>query len=431
MRRVGVMGGTFDPIHLGHLVCAEMAREACELDEVLFVVAGNPHFKQGQQIAPIHDRIEMVQAAIKDEAAFSLSLLEADQAGITYTVDTLKALVDADPTCRYSFIMGTDSLLTLPQWKDAETIARLCDVICVTRPGYEVNQAVLQDLSASGFEVTLVEAPLLDISSSEIRMRVAASRSIRYLVPDEVRILIDRTGLYRSSRIESPDGRDCVRIEGDALSDAYFKSMRKAVSKRVSKKRFKHIEGVSDTASALAKTYGCDEAKARLAGILHDWDKGLDNDEIRQKVRELGLEGKIGSWVVANMPQVVHGPTAAAELARDHPEIPADVIAAIDKHTTAACEMSDLDKILYIADALEPTRTFAEVRRLRDMIGTASLDELYSEVYRFWVRALIDKGCLLHPDTLAIWNDLAYPTAHERLLAWERKCKEKKHEHDI
>lgn len=213
----------------------------------------------------------------------------------------------------------------------------------------------------------------------------------------------------------------------DPLGDAFYEQMRAQARERVPKKRFCHMQGVADTAVQLARTYGADPAQARLAGILHDWDKGLDNDQIRQKVRDLALEEEVGAWVVENMPQVVHGPTAAAELARSFPQIPIAVIEAIRKHTTASLEMSDLDEIVYIADALEPSRAFAEVEGLRGLIGKVSLDELYFEVYRFWVAALVGKGCLLHPNTLEIWNGLAYPQAHERLMAYEKRCKEKQH----
>lgn len=213
----------------------------------------------------------------------------------------------------------------------------------------------------------------------------------------------------------------------DALSDAYYEQMRAQAKERVSKKRFQHMKGVAKTAEHLAELYGADPAAARLAGILHDWDKDLDNDQIRQKVADLGLEDHVGAWVVENMPQVVHGPTAAAELARKHPEIPADVIQAIDKHTTAALQMTDLDKIIYIADALEPTRSFEKADDLRALMGKVSLDELYLEVYRFWIEALIGMGAMLHPDTLSIWNEMAYPKAHARLLAYEKRCKEKAH----
>ncbi len=214
---------------------------------------------------------------------------------------------------------------------------------------------------------------------------------------------------------------------GISSAEPLYERMRALAKERVSKKRFKHMEGVAGTAERLARSYGADPHLARLAGILHDWDKDLDNDQIRVKVHEMGIQGEVGEWVVRNMPQVLHGPTAAAELERSFPDIPAEAISAIRKHTIASREMSDLDKIIYIADALEPGRRFDEVQELRSMMGKASLDELYYEVYRFWIQALVDKGCLLHPDTLAIWNDLAYPQAHERLLAYERRCKEKEH----
>lgn len=214
---------------------------------------------------------------------------------------------------------------------------------------------------------------------------------------------------------------------GNPSDASSYERMSALAKERVSKKRFKHMEGVAQTAEQLARFYGTDPGRARLAGILHDWDKDLDNDQIRDKVHALGIQGEVGEWVVCNMPQVLHGPTAAAELERRFPGIPSEVISAIRKHTIASREMSDLDKIIYIADALEPGRRFDAVRKLRGMMGVASLDELYFEVYRFWIQALVGKGCLLHPDTLMIWNGLAYPRAHERLLAYEKRNEEKEH----
>lgn len=212
----------------------------------------------------------------------------------------------------------------------------------------------------------------------------------------------------------------------DPLSDAYFRQMFEQARTRVSKKRFAHMEGVSDTAVRLARVYGVDEREARLAGILHDWDKGLDNDEIRAKAHDLSLEDHIGRWVIEHMPQVMHGATAAAELARTHPELPASVLSAIDKHTIASVEMSDLDKVIYIADALEPTRSFEEAPALRGLIGNVSLDELYFKVYQFWTEALVRSEGLLHPDTFAIWNEMVMPKAQARLARYEEKCRRKK-----
>jgi|GluameStandDraft_1065615.scaffolds.fasta_scaffold45127_2 nicotinate-nucleotide adenylyltransferase len=197
MAHVGVMGGTFDPIHLGHLVCAEMARDACGLDEVLFVVAGNPHFKQGISLAPAKDRLAMVQRAIEGNDAFAVSDREVIRAGITYTVDTLEELHEEQPDAELSFILGADSLLTLSTWKDAARIAQLARIVCLARPGYRIDEDLLTSLSDQGFLVEAVRAPLLDISSSDIRARVRSGKTIRYLVPDGVAGHIRAQGLYR------------------------------------------------------------------------------------------------------------------------------------------------------------------------------------------------------------------------------------------
>ncbi len=200
MRRVGIMGGTFDPIHMGHLSCAEMARDACALDEVLFVTAGNPNFKQDRRIAPAKERHAMVELAVQGNAAFSASDAEVEGAEVAYTADTLARLSGERPDAELFFIMGTDSLMTLAHWKRASRIAELACIICVSRPGFMPDGTVLSSLEEMGFRIKMVEAPLLDISSSQIRARVARGETVRYLVPDQVHGYLQATGLYRKER---------------------------------------------------------------------------------------------------------------------------------------------------------------------------------------------------------------------------------------
>ena len=207
-----------------------------------------------------------------------------------------------------------------------------------------------------------------------------------------------------NGRTEADIAKDLAGI--DPLSDEFLAAMHEELKGRVSKKRLRHIEGVADTAEEIAQAYGKDRRKARLAGLLHDWDKGMDNDEIAERVYELGIEDEIGQWTIDNMPEVIHGISASHALGVSFPEIPDDVINAIRVHTTASVDMSDLDKILYIADAIEPGRSFDSLPDLRAMIGTSSLDDLYFEVYQFWTKALISKGRALYPDTIRIWNDM-------------------------
>lgn len=195
------------------------------------------------------------------------------------------------------------------------------------------------------------------------------------------------------------------RDDGAAgLTDAFLAAREAELAGRVSPRRLEHIRGVAATARRLARTYGVDERKAYAAGLLHDWDKGLDDAGIRQRVRDLGLEEAIGPWVVENMPQVLHGPTAAADLGRRFPEIPADVLRAIERHTVAAEDMGPLDMVLYVADALEPGRQFGRIDELRAAEGAVDLEELFFLTYEYWVYLLLERRRMMHPDTIHIWN---------------------------
>ncbi len=191
------------------------------------------------------------------------------------------------------------------------------------------------------------------------------------------------------------------------LSDEFLAEMTLKVRERVSEERFEHIVSVSKTAEHIAATYGSDEKKARLAGILHDWDKGLNNKAIREKCEKYDITGEVGEWTIAHMPQLLHGPTAAAEFKSRFRRFPKDVINAIRVHTTADIEMSNLDMIIYVADAIEPTRQYPELEELTEMVGSASLFELYRSVYRYWTIKLIERNKVLHPKTIDIWNNLA------------------------
>lgn len=193
----------------------------------------------------------------------------------------------------------------------------------------------------------------------------------------------------------------------DVLSVGFFNKRCAEIEGRVSPKRLKHIEGVSATAAKLANIYGVNVRKARLAGLLHDWDKGYRDEAIRARAHELGVDVEVGSWVVEHMPEVLHGPTAAAALSRDFPGIPDDVLDAIRFHTVARMEMTDLDKIIYIADAIEPSRKFDAADEMRSLVGKVTLNELYYRVYKFWTLSLVERDFVLHPNTIAIWNSIA------------------------
>lgn len=194
--RLGIMGGTFDPIHLGHLVCAEQARDQFDLDAVVFVPTGRPAWKQDRYVSDVTDRLAMLRIAIAGNDAFDVSRIEADRPGVTYTVDTLQELHDHYPgNVDLFFITGTDAIGQIAAWRDHERIARLASFIAASRPGYDVDEAKRAN-EASGFDINYFEVPALAISSTDLRERVRAGRSVRYLVPKGVEDYIAGHGLY-------------------------------------------------------------------------------------------------------------------------------------------------------------------------------------------------------------------------------------------
>lgn len=197
VRHLGIMGGTFDPIHFGHLACAQFAQEAVGMDAVLFMPACIPTFKQHKHIASAAARFQMVELAIFDNERFYVSSLEIERSGITYTIDTIRELRSQLPEdVRISFIIGSDAILLLGGWKDVRELAQLVDFVCVGRPGNTIDDEAAARFQELGIEVHLVSAPLLDISSTEIRARVQEKRAIRYLTPLAVCDYIEARGLY-------------------------------------------------------------------------------------------------------------------------------------------------------------------------------------------------------------------------------------------
>lgn len=195
-----------------------------------------------------------------------------------------------------------------------------------------------------------------------------------------------------------PEGRP---VE-DALSEDFFAAREAELRGRVSAKRFAHVQGVVAMAERLARTYGVDVARARLAALLHDWDKGYDDEGVRERARDVGAQ--VDPWLVEHMPRLLHGPTAARALGRAFPSIPEDVLLAIDRHTTGSTDMSALDMVLYVADALEEGRQFGRVAELRGRIGQESLEKLFVDVLAYWTILIIEQGRPLHPDTVNVWN---------------------------
>jgi nicotinate-nucleotide adenylyltransferase len=200
--RIGVFGGTFDPVHLGHLIMAEQCREQARLDQVWFVPAARPPHKSEADITPFERRAEMLSLAIAGQSAFHLNDLEKNRPGPSFTVETLAELTRDHPGNEYSWILGSDSLNDLPLWREPRRILELSGLLIVGRPGHPVwgeeqLRSALKLEPAAALRVMVIESPLIDIASRDLRRRAAAGRSLRYLVPRAVECYIEQHKLYR------------------------------------------------------------------------------------------------------------------------------------------------------------------------------------------------------------------------------------------
>ena len=197
VRKIGVMGGTFDPIHNGHLIAASEAAHRFELDEVIFVPTGQPWQKSDRTVSRAEDRYLMTVIATASNPAFTVSRLEIDHPGSTYTVDTLRRLrAELEDGTRLYFIIGADAVLQLLTWKEPDQVLAQAEFIATTRPGFDLDRLVSQ-VPAAADRIHRMEIPALAISASDIRARVARGAPIHYLVPDGVARYIHKHGLYR------------------------------------------------------------------------------------------------------------------------------------------------------------------------------------------------------------------------------------------
>jgi nicotinate-nucleotide adenylyltransferase len=191
--RIGVFGGTFDPVHLGHLIFAEQAREQARLDRVLFVPAARPPHKLAQPMTPFVRRSEMLALATAGQPAFRVDELEKDRPGPSYTADTLADLKAREGGAELFLLLGSDCLPDLAGWHEPQRIFELATILVMARPGWAIESA------SSIPKIQKIDAPLVDISSRDLRQRVAAARTIRYLVPAAVDAYIASHRLYQAT----------------------------------------------------------------------------------------------------------------------------------------------------------------------------------------------------------------------------------------
>ncbi|MPM16110.1 nicotinate-nucleotide adenylyltransferase [bioreactor metagenome] len=386
--RIGIYGGTFDPPHLGHMEAASAAMDTLGLSKLFFIPARlPPHKMLSQDSAPPEQRLAMtalMAGGMGPPDRVRTLDLELNRPGLSYTSDTLEYLSAEYPKSELWLLMGSDMFGSLQTWHDPHKVMRLASIAAFARSETEngelfaIQGAFLNN--KFGAEICTIQLPkITDISSTSLRSSLREGKGKQYLWPAVYGYIL-RNGLYG---VKS----DLTRLSDEDLRAVSY-SMVKA-------KRIAHIRGTEETAAAMAKKWGADEEKARRAAILHDCTKYLT---LEQQLALCGRYHIVPDELERQTLKLLHAKTGAA-LARDmFGECP-DVVNAIRWHTTGKPGMTTLEKIIYLADYIEPTRDFPGVDTLR-AVAEESLDKGVKSGLAMTVEEMRALGTPVHHNTL-------------------------------
>lgn len=391
--KVGIYGGTFDPPHLGHMRAARAALGLLGLDELILIPAKQPpHKVLSEGSAPAEDRLAMTELmadGLLDERV-SVSRIELDREGKSYTADTLREIHEQRPEDELFLLMGTDMYLTFQDWYKPEEIAKLATLVPFARSGTDTGelfriQGEYLDRTLGARTVALELPEITELSSTQLRSGLAqGAYTDKLWLPVWGYIL--RHGLYGVER------------DLKHLSDS---DLRAASWSMVKARRFAHVKGCEEECVRLARRWGADERAARRAGILHDCTKYLEMEE------QLALCERYGIPLDAlerESVKLLHSKTGAAVAKYVYGESDA-VYDAIFYHTTGRAGMTLLGKILYVADYMEPNRDFPEVGELR-RLAYEDLDGAVALGAELAISEMVEKNREVHPNTLACYREM-------------------------
>ena len=350
MEKIGIYGGTYDPPHLGHIRAAQAAIDDLHLDRLLLIPASCSPGKTPAQ-AEDHHRLEMLRLAAGEK--MEVCDLELRRGGISYTVDTLTQLRAMYPDAELHLFVGSDAFLSLDSWKDPDGIFSLAEICVFCRGGKKEAQKLREQkeyLEQRGAVICLMDNPVTEISSSNLRRLLAFGCGKEFL-PESVCDYIRSNGLYNTRK---------------NWKNLPMEQLEQVVISLLNPNRVRHTLGCRDTAVELARRWGADETDAARAGILHDVTKALDGP---LQLTLCEAYGKMLSDFSRKYPKTLHALTGSLVAERVFGEN-SKVVEAIASHTTGKADMATLQKIIYVADYMEPCRDFPGVDKLRHLAFT-------------------------------------------------------------
>jgi len=366
--RIGILGGTFNPVHNAHVQMARIARDEAALDRVLLVVAADPPHKSVEGAVSANERFKMTSLAVEDEDRVDASDMELKRGGKSYTLLTLQELHAQYPEAKFFLIVGSDMLSDLPNWYQPENVLKLADILCVPRIGRNQNdEQMVRELNARyGARAAILSGRADMISSTEIRDRLEAGESVGGLLPEAVEQACYESGVYFPADV---------------------RALQEQCRAALSEKRYRHSVGAMRAAAKLSGLWNQDPGKARIAALLHDCAKCLDI--VTQEV----LSGDD-----VGIPAIYHSFAGAVIAKTEYGVTDEQILRAIRLHTTGDIGMTDFDATIYAADLIEPTRTFSCVEEYRKRVSSGP-DEFMRYALRRVAWFIGRSGDALHPAT--------------------------------
>ncbi len=383
MERIGIYGGTFNPPHIGHISAALQAVDALRLDKLLLIpdrIA--PHKQLPDGSANPEQRLQMLKIAAQMYPQLEVSDLEFQREGISYTYLTILELKEKYPDSELLLLMGTDMFLSFDKWKNPDTILQNATLGVLYR-GEKGEKAAIEakkrEMESKGAKIELVQNDVVTISSTDLR-RMLIFRCADDFLPDGVNAFIQMNNLYYT-------GVNYRHLSMDKLETA--------VKGLLKENRVAHVLGCRDTAVELARRWGADETDAARAALLHDITKALDGPLQLTLCKEYGI--LLGAFGRAN-PKTLHALTGSLVAQRIFGENEA-VVSAIRHHTTGKPNMNLLQKIIYVADYMEPNRDFPGVEKLRQLAFT-DIDAALKLGLEMTINMLKEQGREISPESM-------------------------------
>ena len=390
MKKMGLFGGTFDPIHKGHISMALRLAQKLELDGVVLMPTFVPPHKIKENMASAEHRLAMCRLAAEEYPRLCVSDLELQRGGASFTVDTLTALSEQYPDTQWHLLVGADMFTTLRTWHRFADIAQMAVLCTIAREGTDTDKLMeyAAALRADSIDCFVDVTPVEPYSSTQVRERITEGETAADLVGETVDAYIRANGLYRQAdgmQTQTPD-EQFIAIIRSRLSDY----------------RFRHSLCVAQEAKRLAERYGADADKAYTAGILHDIMKDTPKEVQQQIFAEYAVDLDA---VEKRSTTLWHARSGEAFLRYVLGVTDEEILSAVRYHTTGRAGMSLLEQVLFTADFTSADRNYPDVDVMREY-ADQSLTKAIRYGVEYTIRDLIEQGRPVHPDTLAVYNEI-------------------------